>query len=70
MRQITFYLATVFLLCVSGVAADKNFHSFTVKTIDDKEQSLSEYKGKVVCHFLKDCRSNGASRALVSMNQA
>lgn len=48
MRQIIFYFAAVFLLCMSGVAADKNFHSFTVKTIDDKDQPLSAYKGKVV----------------------
>ncbi len=31
-----------------GFSEEKNFHSFTVKSIDDKDVSLADYKGKVV----------------------
>ncbi|MDR2859455.1 MAG: glutathione peroxidase, partial [Mediterranea sp.] len=39
-------MATVFTQF--GMAEEKNFHSFTVKTIDGKDVNLSTFKGKKV----------------------
>lgn len=41
-------LASLLLFCSTGFSEDKTFHSFTVKDIDGKDKSLSDFKGKVV----------------------
>jgi len=41
-------MSLIIITAIIGQAQDKNFHSFTVKTIDGEEISLSEFKGKKV----------------------
>jgi len=48
MRQSVLFLLVSVLISLSGFSAEKNFHSFKVKDIGDKDKSLADYKGKVV----------------------
>ena len=47
MKQ-TIFLLSALLLSIAASAQTKNFHSFTVQTIDGKECNLSSFKGKKV----------------------
>jgi glutathione peroxidase len=48
MKKVLFSLITVLLSLSAIVAQDKNFHDFTVKTIDGEDFPLSQLKGKKV----------------------
>ena len=48
MRQLSMLFSIMFILSLSGMAAEKSFHSFKVKDIDGKDKSLADFKGKVV----------------------
>lgn len=47
MRTIVILIAT-FMISVSAFAQTKNFHDFTVQSIDGKDYALSQLKGKKV----------------------
>lgn len=47
MKKVSLILFAILSVCVM-TAQDKNFHSFTVKTIDGNDFSLSQFKGKKV----------------------
>jgi glutathione peroxidase len=47
MKKVSLILFAILSVCAMN-AQDKNFHSFTVKTIDGNDFSLSEFKGKKV----------------------
>ncbi|MCM8542819.1 MAG: glutathione peroxidase [Lentisphaeraceae bacterium] len=48
MRSLSLFSLSFFLFSYMAFSAETNFHSFKVNTIDGKEKSLSDYKGKVV----------------------
>jgi glutathione peroxidase len=48
MAKISFIIISIFIFMATGTSAQKNFHSFTVKTLQGETFDLSTLKGKKV----------------------